>query len=159
MISRKYAKSRELGAAAIELALLSIPFVLMVLALVDFARAMFVYDQLVKAARDGARYMAIFDPSDSNYPVAKMKQRILYGQVAGTSMIVPGLTAEMIHVCDRVNASACPGDVMTNVVTGSGVINLVEVRISGYQFTPVFPAPAWMKTVTFDPISVTMRQL
>lgn len=148
------------GAAAVELALVSIPLVLMVLALIDFARAMFVYDQLLKAARDGARYMTFFDPTDNkDYPVDLMKKRVLYGSVSGTKPIVPGLTLDMISLCDRVHVEACPGESFGSVATGSGSIDLVKVKISGYQFTPIFPGVSKLTTFTFEPISSTMRQL
>ena len=36
---------------------------------------MFVYDQLDKAVRDGARYLSFFDPNDPrNYPIARRKE-------------------------------------------------------------------------------------
>ncbi|MGE5472161.1 MAG: TadE/TadG family type IV pilus assembly protein [Bacteroidota bacterium] len=149
------------GAAAVELALVATLLVMMVLAAVDFARAMFVYDQLVKSARDGARYLSFFDPSvAAEYPTTLAKNRMLYGSTSSTSKpIVPGLTAGMISICDRVNSAACPGETFADVATGSGSINLVKVTISGYQFTPIFPGVSKLTTIVFDPISVTMRQL
>jgi hypothetical protein len=149
------------GAAAVELALVSIILVMLVLAAVDFARAMFVYDQLVKSARDGVRYLSFFDPSvPGNYPIALAKNRMIYGSVnGGGNTIVPGLTADKISVCDRVNSNACPGEIFADVPTGSGSINLVTVKISGYQYDPIFPGVSKVTTLTFEPISVTMRQL
>lgn len=156
-------RKRMRGAAAVELALISIPLVMLVLATVDFARAMFVYDQLTKAARDGARYLTFFDPTiAAEYPTAKAKNRMLYGTASPTDTtptIVPGLTTGMISICDRADASACGSETFANVATGSGSINLVKVTISGYVFTPIFPGVSKLTTITFDPISVTMRQL
>lgn len=151
------------GASAVELAFVSIPLILMVLAAVDFARAMFVYDQLAKAARDGARYLSFFDPTvAAEYPAGLAKNRMIYGMAsppAGTGPIVPGLASSMISICDRANSSACPGETFANVVTPSGSINLVKVKIAGYSFTPVFPGASKLAAVNFEPISVTMRQL
>jgi Flp pilus assembly protein TadG len=151
------------GSVAVELAFVSIPLVMMAVAAIDFARAMFLYDQLDKAARDGARYLSFFDPTDpdpANYPIALAKNRMLYGTVSGgSSTIVPGLTAAMISICDSKDSSACPGESFANVDTGTGTINLVKVTISGYTFTPIFPGASELTTVTFSPISVTMRQL
>lgn len=159
--SRGSPKYRMRGAVAVELALVSIPLIMMVLATIDFARAMFVYDQLVKSARDGARYLSFFDPSVANkYPVALAKNRMIYGSTSGSGpTIVPGLTSAMISICDKADSTACAGESFANVATGSGSINLVKVTISGYQFTPIFPGVSKLTTVTFDPISVTMRQL
>ncbi|WP_346284582.1 TadE family protein [Zoogloea sp.] len=151
------------GVAAVELALVSIPMVLLSVAAVDFARAMFTYDQLVKSARDGARYLSFFDPSiAAEYPTALARSRMVYGMAsppAGTPTIVPGLTTAMIAICDRTDSSSCPGETFANVPTGSGNVNLVKVTISGYQFTPIFPGGSRLTAFTFEPISVTMRQL
>lgn len=158
---KNHRPGRMQGAAAVELALVAIVLVMMVLAAIDFARAMFVYDQLVKSARDGARYLSFFDPSvAAEYPTTLARNRMLYGSVTASGKpIVPGLTAGMISICDRVNAGACPGEVFGDVPTGSGSINLVKVQISGYQFTPIFPGVSKLTQIVFDPISVTMRQL
>ena len=149
------------GAAAVELALVAIPLVLLVLALVDFARAMFVYDQLAKSARDGARYLTFFDPTvATEYPTALARNRMMYGVVMGpddsSRKPIHGLKDSMIVICDRVR---CPEDGLGNVETGSGTINLVKVTITGYRFEPVFPGAAQLAGIIFDPISVTMRQL
>ncbi|MCB1908233.1 MAG: pilus assembly protein [Rhodocyclaceae bacterium] len=156
-------RTRQRGVAAVELAFISIPLVMFALATVDFARAMFVYDQLAKAARDGARYLTFFDPTiAAEYPTASAKNRVLYGSASpgdSPSPIVPGLTAAMIKVCDRIDASACPGESFGPVVTPSGSINLVQVKIEGYVFTPIFPGVSELTTITFEPISATMRQL
>ncbi len=159
-MNRSPRKSR--GAAAVELAFISIPLVLMAVAAIDFARAIFVYDQLAKAARDGARYLSFFDPTDpdpENYPIGLAKSRMLYGSVSGNRTIVPGLTAAMISICDSKESSGCPGERFANIDTGNGTINLVKVTISGYTFTPIFPGVSQLTTITFSPISVTMRQL
>lgn len=151
---------RMRGAAAVELAFVSILLVMFVLAAIDFARAMFVYDQLVKSARDGARYLSFFDPTvAAEYPTTLARNRMLYGSTSGSKPIVPDLTAGMISICDRVNSTACAGQTFGDVATGSGNINLVRVTISGYQFTPIFPGVSQLTTITFNPISVTMRQL
>lgn len=152
-----------LGASAVELAFVSIPLILMVMAVVDFARAMFVYDQLAKAARDGARYLSFFDPTiAAEYPAGLAKNRMIYGMASpppGKGPIVPGLTTAMIAICDRGDSSACPGESFANVLTPSGSINLVKVKISGYTFAPIFPGASKLTTLAFEPISVTMRQL
>jgi len=156
---RKFAR----GAAAVELALVSVPLVMLAVATIDFARAMFVYDQLAKAARDGARYLSFFDPTvAAEYPTGAVRSRVMYGTASpGDSPrpIVPGLTESMIKICDRVDASACSGETFGSVATPSGSINLVKVKIEGYVFTPIFPGASRLTTITFEPIAATMRQL
>lgn len=149
------------GAAAVELAFVSIPLVLMAVAAIDFARAMFTYDQLTKAVRDGARFLSGFDPTIAGeYPIAIAKDRILHGSATPDGpTIVPDLTASMIKICDRANSADCPGESFANVETGSGSINLVKVQIQGYVFTPIFPGVSQLVEITFEPISATMRQV
>lgn len=148
------------GAAAVELALVSIPLVFMAVAALDFARAIFTYDQLTKSVRDGARFLSGFDPTvASEYPTSIAKNRMVYGSSLSSVPIVRGLDPGMISICDRAESSACPGESFADVPTGSGTINLVKVTISGYTFTPIFPGISRLVSTTFEPISATMRQV
>lgn len=164
------------GALAVEFALLAVPFILMTIAVVDYARAMFTYNELVKATREGARLLSVFyapssssDPNYATYQNAKTtaKNRTVYGtNTAGTTPIVPGLTTAMVEICDRANSSACTGQSFANVPAvddaggnQTGTIDLVRVQIHGYQFKSIFPAATkWVTKVSFEDIGTTMRQ-
>jgi Flp pilus assembly protein TadG len=155
---------RSRGVIAVELALVSIPLVMMSLAVFEYGRAMFVYNSLVKATRDGARYLSGFDPNDaSNYPTTNAINRVVYGMhpvPSGTPALAQGLTTGLVTICDRVNSTACPSETFLNVPAGaSGTINLVKVQITGYTFVPLVPGVSGLLSVTFDPISTTMRQV
>lgn len=156
-------RRRHHGAVAVELALVSIPLVLISLVVLEFGRAMYTYNTLAKLTRDGARFLSGFDPTiPAEYPTGIAINRMLYGRdTAGTDadLLVPGLQASMIRICDRVNTSDCPGLAFGNVSTGIGSINLVRVAIEGYVFTPVFPGASGWGSVTFDTIATTMRQV
>ena len=157
-------RRRSRGVIAVELALVAIPLVMMSLAVFEYGRAMFLYNTLVKATRDGARYLSGFDPTDaSNYPTTNATNRVVYGLhpvPGGTNPLVPGLTAAMVGICDRVSSSACPSQSFLNVPAGaSGTINLVKVQITGYTFVPLVPGVSKLLSVTFEPISTTMRQV
>jgi hypothetical protein len=147
------------GAAAVELALLIVPFILMTLAAIEFARVVYTYNQLVKVTRDGARYLSGFDPTDGDYPKTLARQRVVYPAGGTTEVAAPGLTLAMVQVCDRTDASACPGDTFANVPTAIGSMNLVRVQISGYAYQPVFPIGGIFGPINFDTISTTMRQV
>ena len=145
-----------------ELAFISIPLVLMTVGAIDLARAIYTYDQLAKAVRDGARLLSGFDPTiPAEYPKTLAIDRIVYGASPGPSPspIVPGLDSTMVEVCDRIDSSACPAETFANVPTGTGSINLVKVQIVGYVYDPVFPGVSRLATITFDTISATMRQV
>ncbi len=150
---------QQRGAAAVELALLTIPLVLMAVAAVEFARVMYQYDVIVKATRDAVRILTAFDPN-GDYPVALAKSRVVSAK-DGNGNLVPrlqGLTLPLVQVCDRTDSTACPGKQFSNVTTGSGAINLVRVQVSGYQFQPIFGGGV-LPTLTFGPVGTTMRAL
>ena len=58
----------------------------------------------------------------------------------------------MVTVCDATN---CPGDHQFQP-TGSGVVNLVTVTVTGYTFTSMVPFV--VPNIVFGPISATMVQ-
>jgi hypothetical protein len=77
----------------------------------------------------------------------------VYGNAEGTGTpLAPGLTTSMVSICD---ATSCSGT-HSGIATGSGVVNLVTVSITGYVYTSIvtYVAPA---TINFNNISVTMR--
>ena len=94
---QKYAR----GAASVELALLILPLVLLSIAAVEYARLIFTYQSLLKAVREGARYMSTFDPSAIGYAtaVANAKNRVVYGQNSAVGApIVVGLTPARVCI-------------------------------------------------------------
>lgn len=55
---------RQSGAAAVEFALVSILFIALVIAVIEFAMLMYVYSTAVEATRLGARVAVVCDPGD-----------------------------------------------------------------------------------------------
>lgn len=147
---------RERGVVAVELALMTIPMVLMVLAAIDFARGIYHYNIIVKATRDAVRILTAFDPSvPSEYPTDLARTRVVYGQDnASGSKLLPGLNNGIVQICDRTGSAGCAGT-FANVASGSGSINLVRVEVDGYQFQPLFGTGV-LPSVTFGPIGTTM---
>jgi len=156
---------REKGIAAVEFAIVLIPLLVIVTGITEFGRAMYYYNTIAKAARDGARLMSTQTPADMNYPnlISQATCTAVYGNTtcSGTPL-VPGLTTGMVSICDRVS---CPGT-HANVPTGTGVINLVTFTIGGpnnpYTFqsmAPFAPALFGVGSFNFASISVTMRQI
>jgi hypothetical protein len=86
-------------------------------------------------------------------PKTEARNLAVFGNIAGSgSPLAPGLTTTMVSICDAVD---CPGT-HASVSTGTGAINLVTVRITGYTYNSIvtYVAPA---TLNFNDISVTMR--
>lgn len=145
------APHRQRGAVAVELALLMIPFVLMAFGITEFGRAIYQYNTLTKSVRDATRYLTQKGPGEG---VGTAKCLAVYGNRTCTgSPLAPGLTLGNIAIRDQ---STDPST-HQNQATGSGVINLVTVSVSGYQFVSLVPFVA--PNMTFGDISVTMRQV
>lgn len=141
------------GVASVELAFLIIPLLVLTFGTTEYGRAIYQYNTLAKASRDAARFLSEQGPGDAT-DLATAKCLAVYGNGdCSGSVLAPGLTTAMVTVCDSVS---CPST-HQNQATGSGVINLVTVTISGYPFTSLVPFIA--PSVTFNNISTTMRQI
>lgn len=160
-ITRLTARRRaQRGAVTVELAFVALVLLAMAFAVVEYTRAVYTYNLLVKTTRDAARYLSGFDPSaGADYPVDIAIDRMIWGRSnpgPTTPQLVPNLERGMVRVCDRVSNGGCPP--MT-VATATGSINLVRVEITGYRFQSFFPLPTGLSSFTFEPISTTMRQV
>jgi Flp pilus assembly protein TadG len=153
-------RRNQKGAAAVELAILLIPLLLIAAGVTELGRAFFQYNALVKGTRDGVRFLTLKGPLDPADPAtaqntAEARCLVVYGNrtCTGTAR-VPELSPGMITICD---SATCPATHSAQP-TGTGVINLVTVTISGYTFMPIVsflvPSP-----LTFNDISATMRQV
>jgi Flp pilus assembly protein TadG len=146
----------QAGVAAVELALLLTPLVILVFGITEYGRAMYQYDALCKAARTGARFLSQFEPGDAAR-IAQARCLVAYGNTAcNEPALATGLTQAMVSVADSSNDAAMSLQPMTADGATVGVTNLVRVSVSGYPFNSIvgFVAPSF----TFEPISVTMTQ-
>lgn len=137
------------GVAAVELGIMLVPLLVLTFGVTEYGRMIYTYNALEKATRDAARHMTSPSPNRTNEAI----NLAVYGSVAPTGTpLAPGLTTANIAICD---AATCPGT-HNNVATGSGAIDLVTVRITGYVYTSIvtYVAPA---TWPFNEISTTMR--
>ena len=146
---------RQRGAIAVELAIVLIPLVMLTFIVTEAGRALYQYNTLVKATRDAARFLTTTAPgSVGNADIAKCLT--VYGNKTCAGVVLaPGLTLAMVNVCDSLS---CP--LNKNQPTGSGVINLVTVTISGFPFSFFVPfVTTNLTNIQFSPISTTMRQI
>jgi Flp pilus assembly protein TadG len=142
------------GVAAVELAILLIPLLLMVFGITEFGRALYVYNTIAKATRDAARYVSTQQPGGG----ADLDAQCLVvagtlAPCAGAATLVPDITTAMVSVCDW---QRCPG---THQAQGAApALNLVTVTVSGYTFTSFVPfVTADAANLIFADISTTMR--
>lgn len=150
MTARTPARRWMRGVAAVELGLTMGPVLILAFGVTEYGRAIYTYNAIDKAARDAARYMTAPPPGSAD-PEADARNLVVYGNVQGSGpRLAPGLSTGMVDIC-----RACDG-AHTAVPTGSGVVNLVTVRITGYVYNSIvtYVAPA---TLNFNDISVTMR--
>lgn len=161
MMKRFYSKKQQHGVAAVEFGILIVPLLLMLLGLFEYGRAIYQYNTLVKSVRYATRYLTAVAPGNTTNEWDKARCLVRYGNTSCTgNLLVPGLTAAMVTICDSTN---CAGT-HAAVATTEGVVNLVTVDVQGYQFQSLFNftigglnigAP----DITFDAIGNTMRQV
>ena len=154
------AKLVQRGAAAIELALLTLPLAGLAFGITEFGRALHQYNTVAKNVRDAARYQSTVAPGNTA-PATTLPGRCLAlsgssaisgGGVCTGTTLLPGLTLAMITVCDRVLCAVTHNQQPTTL----GPVNLVTVTITGYPFTSMVPFA--MPSIAFGPISATMVQ-
>ncbi|WP_043344371.1 TadE/TadG family type IV pilus assembly protein [Cupriavidus basilensis] len=168
MKTRKMLLARHRGVAAVEFGILLVPMLLMVCGVAEFGRAIYQFDTLTKGTRSAARYLSQFSPLDISYPTGPAKCLAVYGNTSCSgSALSTGLTTSMVVICDRVDASGCPGmsfaDVSTydnsaGTGTPAGTINLVTVKITGYTYSPI-QTFINASGLTFTDIATVMRQV
>jgi Flp pilus assembly protein TadG len=149
-------RRRAAGVAAVEMGFLLIPLVLLTFGITEYGRAIYSYNALAKAARDGARFLTHEAPGDPASH-AEAKCMVVYGTACGSSTLplVPGLTVAMVHTCDAVTLCDDSPPTATTVSTGTGTINTVVVRIAGYPYQSLVPFV--MPNIDFNDIRVIMR--
>ena len=151
-------RTRQQGVALIELGLILTLLVAITFGITEFGRAIYQYNTLAKAARDGARYLAVRDPG-APASVSGVQCMVVHGNPGCTGpTLVPGLTVSMVSVCHAMD----PLCVLTHQSQGaSPVINLVTVTIGGanapFTFQSLFSFV--VPDIPFGAISATMRQV
>jgi Flp pilus assembly protein TadG len=152
------------GVAAVEMAIVLIPMLVLCFGVLEIGRALYLYNGLVKSTRTAVRYLTAQSlespPAGETAASIRLKARSLAvcgatDCTAAAQPLVPGLALEHVQVCDPVG---CPGT-HRNVSTGQGTANLVTVTIGGSGATPfAFESlsPWLIPHLTFPPVSTTM---
>lgn len=152
-------RQSQSGVAAVELGLLLIPLITLVFGISEYGRAMYQYNALGKAVRDGTRYLSQYEAGDAA-AIAQARCLVAYGNIAcKDAPLVPGLDTSTMNTKILVNDSKNDISMKLQPITANGVTvgvaNLVRVTVSGYEFTPLSFVS---QSFTFDSISVTMTQ-
>jgi hypothetical protein len=161
-MTMRRSRHAQRGVAAVELALILIPMMVLCFGITELGRALYQYNGLVKSVRGAVRYLS--QQSLENPPTGetaeglrlKARSMALCGHVDcdGKPALVNGLTLPMIAVCDPVS---CP-TTHANVPTGEGTTSLATVSIGAGSHTFAFTSlvPWVVPSVGFGPITITM---
>jgi hypothetical protein len=135
---------KQKGAETVEFAMIALLFFALLFAVIEFSRALFVWNALTEATRRGAR-MAVICPYQSPIP----KQVAIFDVIAGslgTSPIIIGLTPDMVNVRYLNEAGAVEAD--------QTLIKFAEVSITGYMHTLLIPL--WGSSFTAPEFKTTL---
>lgn len=140
-------KHKQKGAETVEFAMIALLFFAVLFTIIEFSRALFVWNALTEATRRGAR-MAVICPYQSTVP-AKVAIFDVFGGILGTSPIISGLELGMVevHYFDKAHA-----EILDN--TKQSEIKFAEVSIVGYTHTLIIPL--WGRTITAPEFKTTL---
>jgi Flp pilus assembly protein TadG len=114
-------RNGQRGASLVEFTIAATVFLTVTFAVLEFGRALWVYNALADAARKGARYAVLHDATS----IDDVKRMVVYGNTAGTgSPVVDNLSTTNVDV-------TYPGFGMDQ--------GTVSVSINNYQFQFVLP--------------------
>jgi Flp pilus assembly protein TadG len=148
---RHHASPRPRGVAAVELALVLVPLLVMLFGVTEIGRAIYTYNTMVKTVRDAARHLSQSGPGDPLI-IAEAGCLAVHGTPdCSGAALASGLSTSQVSVCDAV---LCPAT-HASQSTGLGAVNLVTVGITGYAWSSVVQ---WVvPDMRFNTISVTLR--
>lgn len=131
------------GVAAVEMAILLVPLVVMSFGMVELGRALYYYNGLVKSTREASRYLSMHARGTNE---AQARCLAVHGNTnCAGGPVVPGLQTRMVKISYELA-----------VPTGYGSIDMVTVRVEGFPFTTLTAMP--IDAMTFGAIGSTMRQ-
>jgi len=142
------------GAAALEFGILFFPLASITFGITEAGRALYQYNTIVKSVRDATRYQSSITPGSTLAArcIAVTGSPASAGGSCSGTPLLPGLTLALVTACDRLT---CAGTHNLQP-TGSGVVDLVTITVTGYPFASMVPFA--MPSVAFGPIAATMVQ-
>ncbi|MGX4642349.1 TadE/TadG family type IV pilus assembly protein [Massilia sp. SYSU DXS3249] len=145
---------KQSGVAAIEMALLLPPLLLLAFGITELGRAVYQYNTLAKAVRDGARHLSQYAPGDAGR-ADEARALVVCGRTAcgDRQPLVPGMSSSYVNVYDRISHPAS----YNLQSTGRGTLNLVRVEVNGFTFQSM--VPNFIPSVRFSTIHATMVQV
>jgi len=155
---------RQSGSVLVELAVVLPILIGLSLATLEFASAISEYKSIVNQVRIAARYLATKAPGQGHTQARCLAINGVEGSTSCTGVpIRSGFATATVTIRDASNAPATHRVQATSSGTGAGVVNLVTVEITGFRHTLITGTFVSgmignRASITFSPISVTMRQ-
>lgn len=154
------ARRCQAGAAAVELALVLLPVLLVSLATAEFGYLLSRYHSLNKRVHDATRYLSGFDPvGDASYAsrVLQAKSLVEFGNTDASGNASLGELGSRLFTCDRhaVTAAQCPASASASPLSGG--LYTVSVGISNYLHEPLFASSSWVR-ITLPTVMATLPQ-
>jgi hypothetical protein len=150
------------GVAALELAILIIPLLLIAFGASELGRAFYYYNTMLKATRDAARYLSVMPSGEgiNNARCLAVFGKMPCADLDPGSSLLPGLTREMVNI---------PADTTVELKGPDGAVigslSIATVTITGYPFVPLAPfllsdtrSLKW-EAFTFGDVSTRMARL
>jgi len=165
---------RQTGAVFVEFLLVLLLVLLpMIYLTVEVSRAISQYKGLVNQVRASARYLSTKNSGQGHEAAICFLKTGAISCNVNTPLILPGYANLNVEITDsrlqslngvpvtgadpasthRLQQTSTPTDQF------GGAVNLVTVRISGYQYTVISGTLSGLTTINFGSISVTMRQV
>jgi Flp pilus assembly protein TadG len=139
--------TRQRGTTTVEFAIIGTVLMVVVFAVIEFGRAMFVVNVLTEATRRGARMAAVCPVGDP-----KPAQAAVFANGGANSTIVAGLTTANVQV--RYLDSS--GAVIASPGTAAGFNLIRYVRVSIVGFTQTLLIPLHVTAVPLSGFSTTL---
>lgn len=160
---------KQKGVAAVEMALVLIPMLILCLGITELGRALYQYNGLVRAVRGAVRYLAQQDLANlSAGELSSVRSKAINLAVCGEQdctgkqPLVVGLSAAQVSLCDYLDdlnyykGPPC-SSTYKNTATGQGTVDLVSVTIGGVQAFNFTSVASWViPDMAFSPIQATM---
>lgn len=141
-------KTRQRGAAIVELAMILPVLLLLSFITTEIGRAVYQYNTITKSVRDAVRYLSVQTPGTG---LIEARNLVVYGNTAGTGEpLAPGLELSQVP------------DPTWQVVGATPVINTVTITVTGYTFQSMFASAFGVNfgnagILGYNDISATMR--
>jgi len=155
------ARRASQGAAAVELALVSLPMVIFLMGVFEIGFMLSRYHGISKRVYESARYLSA--PAmglEFSTMKAKAQAIVLHGNPAADvdAASALGIAKSSVIVCrwpDETSNTACPASTSDETAVG---VRTVSVSVSSYAYSPIFPGLNYF-SIEFPLIRATMPRL